>query len=54
MDFGYLEASSLINAAKYDEKYTGYIACSLLVSEDNEDIWKSIVYSVEADLRSKN
>lgn len=54
MDFGFQEASGLINSAKYDEKYTGYIASSLMIPESNDDIWKTIFYSVESDIRSRN
>lgn len=53
VDFGYQEASTLINSSKYDEKYTGYIASGLFIPESNEKIWKSIYYSVESDIRSK-
>lgn len=54
VDFGFTQASALINSAKYDEKYTGYIATGLIIPDTNEEIWKSIQYSVESDLRSKN
>jgi AP-2 complex subunit alpha len=36
VDFGFQEASGLINSAKYDEKYTGYIATSLIIPESND------------------
>lgn len=54
MDFGYQEASALINSNKYDEKYTGYIASGLIIPESNEEVWKSIHYSVESDIKSRN
>lgn len=54
VDFGFQEASGLINSSKYDEKYTGYIASSLLIPESNDEIWKTIIYSVESDIRSRN
>jgi AP-2 complex subunit alpha len=54
VDFGYQEASALINSSKYDEKYTGYVASGLIIPENNEQIWKSIYYSVESDIRSRN
>lgn len=44
----------MINSSKYDEKYTGYIASSLLIPESNDEIWKTIIYSVESDIRSRN
>ncbi len=44
----------MINSSKYDEKYTGYIACSLLIPESAEEIWKSVIYSVESDIKSRN
>jgi AP-2 complex subunit alpha len=46
VDFGYQEAAGLINSVKYDEKYTGYIASSLIIPENNDEVWKSILYSV--------
>jgi AP-2 complex subunit alpha len=54
VDFGFQEASGLINSAKYDEKYTGYIATSLIIPESNDEVWKTIIYSVESDIRSRN
>jgi AP-2 complex subunit alpha len=54
VDFGFQEASALINSSKYDEKYTGYIATGLIIPESNEEVWKNIQYSVESDIRSKN
>jgi hypothetical protein len=30
------------------------IILGLLISESNDEIWKSIVHSIEADIRSKN
>lgn len=32
VDFGFEEAAGLINSSKYDEKYTGYVAASILFS----------------------
>jgi len=46
VDFGFQEASGLINSSKYDEKYTGYIASSLIIPETNDQIWKTILHSV--------
>lgn len=46
VDFGFQEASGLINSSKYDEKYTGYIASSLIIPESNDEVWKTIIYSV--------
>lgn len=54
VDFGFQEASGLINSSKYDEKYTGYIATSLIIPESNDEVWKTIIYSVESDIRSRN
>ena len=31
VDFGFQEAAGLINSAKYDEKYTGYVASALII-----------------------
>ena len=54
VDFGYQEASALITSTKYDEKYTGYIASGLIIPETQEEVWKSIHYSVESDIKSRN
>lgn len=35
VEFGFHEAASLINSSKYDEKYTGYVAAGILISEKN-------------------
>ena len=35
VEFGFQEAASLINSGKYDEKYTGYVAAGMLISEKN-------------------
>lgn len=46
VDFGFHEAASLINSSKYDEKYTGYVASGILISEKNDGVWKSILHSI--------
>jgi len=54
VDFGFQESASLINSQEYDEKYTGYVASSLLITEKNDETWKTIVHSIESDIYSKN
>ena len=47
IDFGHFEAATLINTAKFSEKYTGYIAVGTLVNERNEDLYKTITESIK-------
>ena len=39
---------------KFSEKYTGYVATSILVSEQNSELFKTISASVRSDLTSVN
>jgi AP-2 complex subunit alpha len=55
VEFGHLEALNLINAAKYSEKCTGYIAVGILLNENNSSTELEIVInSIKADLLSGN
>jgi AP-2 complex subunit alpha len=54
IDFGHFEAANLINSPKFSEKYTGYIATGILVSESDENIYKTIAQSIRIDLNSAN
>jgi len=54
IDFGLMDAAFLINCGKFSEKYTGYIATSILVNEENQEIYETIKSSVKADLNSSN
>lgn len=42
IDFGHFESATLINTAKFSEKYTGYIATGILISERDENLFKMI------------
>lgn len=54
IDFGYFEAANLINCPKFSEKYSGYVATGILVSENNTDLYKTITSSIQSDLLSSN
>lgn len=50
VDFGMSECVYLINSGKFSEKYTGYVATSILVSEQNNDLYKTVSVSIRNDL----
>lgn len=52
VDFGHSEAATLIAAAKFSEKYTGYVATSVMITERNSDIYQRISQSIRNDLIS--
>jgi AP-2 complex subunit alpha len=56
VDFGHLEALNLINAAKYSEKCTGYIATGIMLNEMNADpeLLEMVINSIQTDLRCGN
>ena len=54
VDFGQNECTNLINSPKFTEKYTGYVATSILVNEQNNDLFKTISASVRNDITSVN
>lgn len=50
IDFGHFQAANLINSSKFSEKYTGYIATGILVSENNVEIYRAIAQSIKQDI----
>lgn len=54
VDFCLDKVVDLVGSNNNSEKYTGYIALSLLVSEDNEGVYDTCVGIVRADLMSEN
>jgi AP-2 complex subunit alpha len=54
-DFGYEEALNLINAMKFTEKCTGYIATGIMLNERNDPkIFEPVYNSIKMDLTSGN
>ncbi|KAF3916277.1 hypothetical protein ABW21_db0202183 [Orbilia brochopaga] len=53
VDFGHLEAVSLISASKYSEKQIGYLAVTLFLNE-NHDLLHLVVNSIKKDLLDNN
>ena len=54
-EFGYEEALNLINAMKFTEKCTGYIATGIMLNERNDPkIFEPVVHSIKMDLTSGN
>ncbi|CEI88010.1 Putative AP-2 complex subunit alpha [Rhizopus microsporus] len=53
IDFGHLEAVSLISSPKYSEKQIGYLAVTLLFHE-NSDLVRLVVNSIKKDLEDMN
>ena len=49
VDFGHMELISLMSSSKYSEKSVGYMACSLLMG-DNEELLKLVLNSMRNDL----
>lgn len=56
VDFGHLEALNLINASKYSEKCTGYIATGIMLNEMNadSDLLEMVINSIRTDLSCGN
>ena len=54
IDMGQMDAAFLINCPKFSEKYTGYIACSILINEEESSVFQTIANSIRADLASGN
>jgi len=54
VDFGHAEAATLITTAKFSEKYTGYIALSLMATERDAEIFMKVAQSIRNDLLSNN
>ncbi|KAH7655789.1 Clathrin/coatomer adaptor adaptin-like N-terminal protein [Dioscorea alata] len=53
VDFGYMEAISLISAPKYPEKQVGYIVTSSLLNE-NHDFLRMVINTVRNDIIGRN
>jgi len=53
LDFGYMEAVSLLSSVKFQEKLIGYISLSLLLHE-NHEMLPLIIQSLQNDLQSRN
>lgn len=54
VNFGYKEILTLIGSNKYSEKYTGYVAASILIPEYEAEIFANITRNVKTDLFSAN
>ena len=56
VDFGHLEALNLINAPKYSEKWTGYIATGIMLNEmnANSELLEMVINSIQTDLKWGN
>eukprot|EP01116_Phalansterium_solitarium_P008312 TRINITY_DN2199_c2_g1_i1.p1 TRINITY_DN2199_c2_g1~~TRINITY_DN2199_c2_g1_i1.p1 ORF type:complete len:1056 (-),score=242.90 TRINITY_DN2199_c2_g1_i1:162-3329(-) len=52
IDFGYMEAVNLLSAPKFQEKSVGYLALSMLLSE-NHEMLPLIIQSLQNDLQSR-
>ncbi|KNC78944.1 hypothetical protein SARC_08642 [Sphaeroforma arctica JP610] len=53
VDFGYIEAVSLISSSKYSEKHVGYLFVSVVLNEEHELI-RLLVQSMKKDLIDYN
>jgi len=53
VDFGHMEALNLISSSKYSEKQIGYLAMTLLLTE-NSDLIKLVISSIRKDLEDYN
>ncbi|KAJ3338982.1 hypothetical protein HDU93_008805 [Gonapodya sp. JEL0774] len=53
VEFGHVEAISLISSSKYSEKQVGYLACTLLLGDGNEMI-RLVINSLRKDLEDAN
>lgn len=54
VNFGYKEVMTLVESTKYSEKYTGYVASSILIPEYETDIFAQLIKTVKNDLFSSN
>eukprot|EP00331_Platyophrya_macrostoma_P034801 CAMPEP_0176441014 /NCGR_PEP_ID=MMETSP0127-20121128/20932_1 /TAXON_ID=938130 /ORGANISM="Platyophrya macrostoma, Strain WH" /LENGTH=116 /DNA_ID=CAMNT_0017825685 /DNA_START=54 /DNA_END=401 /DNA_ORIENTATION=- len=50
VDFGQEEAATLIISGKFSEKYTGYVAASLFISDSLQEIYKKLGNSIKNDI----
>ncbi|KAJ3191512.1 hypothetical protein HK101_007652 [Irineochytrium annulatum] len=53
VDFGHMEAISLLSSSKYSEKQIGYLAVTLLLSENHDQI-SMIINAISRDLGGPN
>jgi len=53
IDFGYMEAVTLLSAQKFSEKLTGYLAMAVLLHE-NHEMLPLVIQSLQNDLQSRN
>ncbi|PRP81516.1 hypothetical protein PROFUN_10878 [Planoprotostelium fungivorum] len=53
IDFGYMEAVTLLSATKFSEKLTGYLAMAVLLHE-NHEMLPLVIQSLQNDLQSRN
>jgi AP-2 complex subunit alpha len=55
IDFGHLEAVSLINQSKFSEKTTGYIAIGIMLNEKTDfGMFYNCIETIKQDLVSGN
>ena len=47
IDVGHMDAALLINCPKFSEKYTGYVATSILILESNSSVFDTIASSIK-------
>jgi AP-2 complex subunit alpha len=53
IDFGHKQACDLIPLPKYSDKQVGYMACSLLLQE-NDDFLRLAINAIHQDMTSRN
>ncbi|KAG1667410.1 hypothetical protein FOA52_004827 [Chlamydomonas sp. UWO 241] len=53
IDFGFKQCCDLIPMPKYKDKQVGYMACSILLHENDESS-RQVIYGVHLDLMSRN
>ncbi|TPX45987.1 hypothetical protein SeMB42_g02779 [Synchytrium endobioticum] len=53
IDIGHMEAINLLTSTKYSEKQIGYLAVTLLLTE-NSDLLRMVVNSIKKDLEEQN
>ena len=55
VDFGHEEALNLINAMKFTEKCSGYIATGILLTEKNDNrLFEKVLNAIKVDLTCGN
>eukprot|EP00828_Plagiopyla_frontata_P033554 TRINITY_DN4358_c0_g1_i10.p1 TRINITY_DN4358_c0_g1~~TRINITY_DN4358_c0_g1_i10.p1 ORF type:complete len:861 (-),score=104.07 TRINITY_DN4358_c0_g1_i10:110-2692(-) len=54
LDFGIEEGCFLINSIKFSEKFTGYMALSMLSNMVDTNLYKTIANAIKGDLNSQN